>query len=269
MSAWRERFDRLGSQVQRRPRNMAALPVARAPTTKEVGRPRIARVWTALTAGGLLTAVLLAGCGSSSSSPTAVTVATTRTGTHPARPGPNGSAAGALRGSRRGLALLAEIEQAYRAVPAVIITAPIGGAPAQFVIVLHDGVVVAEQFAGGQGRTATRLVAPEQSPTYALEPGTSCWRRLASSDPQALTDIGKRFPETFGETLITVAGPVRRSTGLLLRLREGQSTTTFSIDAHTRLVDSITVTKGGRSITEHVQPLTAKPTLYSPAPACP
>jgi hypothetical protein len=148
----------------------------------------------------------------------------------------------------------------------VIVTATIEGAPARFVIVLSGGVVVAEQFSGGRGGTATKLVAPTHSPTYALEPGTSCWRQLATTDPQALTDIGQHFPETAGAA--NVGEPVRTRAGWLLSLTGHQRTATYSIVAGALHVTSVAVIDGGHRIVERQRALSAPPTLYAPSPKC-
>lgn len=214
-------------------------------------------------------AVGLQGCGTKASKPpTAPTVHTTTTTTSPPKSATTRAKHGSeLRGDSQGIGLLQRMTDAYKRVPAVVVAGAVGGAPRQFVIVLEDGVAVAEQFSGGTGGTATKLVAPERLPTYALEPGTSCWQRLKPSNPQALTDIGHRFPEITGAA--TVARPERTSTGWTLKLTSAHINATYSIEAGTLQVRSITATAGTRTITEHVQTLTAVPTLYKPSPTCP
>jgi len=140
------------------------------------------------------------------------------------------------------------------------------GVHARFTMILARGVVVAEQFSGGSATTATKLVAPEHSPTYALESGSSCWRRLPGTDPQALTDIGEQVPEISGAT--SVASPMRTPAGWILIVTGHQTTARLAINAETLRVDSITASAGGRSIVEHLQTLNQAPRLYSPSPAC-
>ena len=176
------------------------------------------------------------------------------------------AASAALRGNSEGLALLRRVSKAYLHVPSVLVTVPIEGAPARFTLVLAGGVIVAEEFSGGVGTTATKLVEPVHSPTYALEPGTSCWRRLSPTDPQALSDVGLRFPELQGVT--RVDRPVRAQGQWLLALVGKQVSAIYYIDEKTLHVTSIKAAYHGRTGLEHVRALASAPQLYSPYPAC-
>lgn len=102
-------------------------------------------------------------------------------------------------GSLTARALFAKVHRAYLHVPAVELTVVPGKStlrfPRRFVLVLRSGVVVAEEFTRS-GRDETSLVARRRQPTYSRPAGAKCWRRLPSSNPQTLTDIGIPFPYT-------------------------------------------------------------------------
>jgi hypothetical protein len=113
-----------------------------------------------------------------------------------------GPASLAARRAVRGLttkALFAQVHRSYLHVPAVEMSAlPRESTlrfPRRFVFVLHKGQVVAEEFTRS-GRDATTLVARTFRHTYARPAGATCWRRLPSSNPQTLLDVGVPFPYT-------------------------------------------------------------------------
>lgn len=193
----------------------------------------------------VLAGVGIAGCGGTSGQPTTGAV-----------PG----------GGRASVALMRRVTQSYRRVPAVLASTKVGGVSAQYTIVLRDGVVVAEEFVGGAGRDLTKLVAPPGSPTYALVPGTSCWRKLAPSDPYSFSNVGKRFPHI--PKRVDVFPPRRTATGWLLRVRTGATAATYDIDRATLLIRSIKALARGRSTTETLQSLRSAPALISPTPRC-
>jgi hypothetical protein len=95
--------------------------------------------------------------------------------------------------------LFAEVHRAYRHVPAIELSVIKRSSTyrfsRRFVLVLRSGVVVAEEFtrSGGDGTT---LVARRHHPTYSRQAGAKCWRRLPSSNPQTLADVGIPFPYT-------------------------------------------------------------------------
>ena len=165
-----------------------------------------------------------------------------------------------------GAELLRRVTSSYGRVPAVLVTATVQGSSGRFSVILRRGVVIAEQFVGGAGRTATKLVAPPHSPTYALQPGTACWRQLSAANPQALMDIGERFPVVPGA--VVLSAPQRTPVGWLLRVRITTTTAIYAIDRATLRVDSITFTQGRGSVTERVRALSAAPALIKPVPRC-
>jgi hypothetical protein len=164
------------------------------------------------------------------------------------------------------VALMRRVTQSYRRVPAVLASTKVGGVSAQYTIVLRDGLVVAEEFVGGTGGDVTKLVAPPGSPTYALEPGTSCWRKLARTNPYSFSNIGKQFPHI--PKSVDMFPPQRTSTGWLMRVRTGATAATYDIDRATLQISSIKALARGRSTTESLRSLSSAPVLISPAPRC-
>ena len=210
----------------------------------------------------------MAGCGSSS--PSSRSAPTTRTGP-PSRPvpstAPGGAAANGIRSDARGLALAARIARAYASAPAVIATGEAGRLPIRFVSILTRGTVVAEEFLGMGPTGNTYLVASRGSPTFARPPGASCWRPLASSSPQRLTDVGKRFPPLFA-TGSRIGAPRRTSGAEALTLTGNGASVTVTVDARTLRIRTITIVAKNERATEHVRALTSKPTLISAQPHC-
>lgn len=179
--------------------------------------------------------------------------------------------ANAPSGNAQGLALLARVHAAYRHVPAVQVTALLGSERVRFTLVLRAGVATAEEFLGVGPAGTTILVARESGPTYAREPGTNCWRRLAPSDSQSLDDLGLRFPDSYR---MVVKAPRRSgSSWLLPALSRGSdpgdaASVTLRINATSLLLESQTVAASGHRAIERTQALTQQPTLPRPAPSC-
>lgn len=168
-------------------------------------------------------------------------------------------------GDQKGLALLARVHRAYADVPAVEVSGRTGALSFRFTLVLGTGVVVGEQFVGREPSRLTMLVARRGGPTFAREPGSSCWRVLRRSDPQAFENIGLYFPD---QPAMTVRTPQRTSTGWLLPVVVEGDPGTFSIDRSSIRVQSITVGAGRHRILEHVTPLQSAPHLADVQPRC-
>ena len=163
------------------------------------------RRWAALSAMAAL-AVLAAGSASAAAAPRSQNAAVT---SHdPA------SAARTIARSLTTRELFAEVHRAYRHVPAVELSVlPHRSTfqfPRRFVLVLRSGVVVAEEFVRS-GRNAATQVARRHHPTFSRTAGTKCWRRLPSSNPQTLADVGISFPYT--RVHIKALPPKRRAFG--------------------------------------------------------
>ena len=154
---------------------------------------------------------------------------------------------------------------AYRPVPGVELTGRLGSLRVRFTLLLRRGVATAEAFRGTSGETVTVLVARGDGPTYAREPGSSCWRRLRRSNPQSLHDIGLRFPDVAG---MRVKAPRRAGDVWLLPFTTQGHSATLRISAKTHLVESVTTTRNGQTVTEHDRALTKRPKLPAPTPTC-
>jgi hypothetical protein len=168
-------------------------------------------------------------------------------------------------GDRQGLALLARVNRAYVRVPAVTIWGHAGTFAFRFEVLLRSDVIVGEQYMGSGPGGTTELVRQQGSPTFAREPGSACWRRLAASDQQALDDIGLRFPD---QPHMRVKQPRRMRGGWLLPAVGDGGQTVFTIDAKSMLLRSITVASAGKQVLERVSALRSAPILLTPQPHC-
>jgi hypothetical protein len=174
-------------------------------------------------------------------------------------------------GNAQGLALLARVHRAYERVPAVETSARLRGMAARFTLLLRRGVSVGEEFVGVTSTGTTMLVARGSGPTFAREPGSSCWRRLAATDQQSLEDVGLRFPDGFKTV---VRAPTRAGPDWLLPVHtEGRfpgegGSFLMHIDAKTMLLESETGRVGGRPLTNHVAALRRPPALPATRPTC-
>ncbi len=168
-------------------------------------------------------------------------------------------------GDRAGLALLERVHHAYADVPAVALTGQAGTLSFRFIVVLRSGIVVAEQFEGREPSKVTMLVARRGGPTFAREPGTSCWRALRSSDPQAFENIGLQFPD---QPRMRVRAPRTTSTGWLLPVVVDGDPGTFTIDRGSVRVRLISVGPPGHLALERVSVLHDVPRLTSVVPHC-
>jgi hypothetical protein len=168
-------------------------------------------------------------------------------------------------GDHDGLALLLRVHHAYAGAPAVAVSGRVGTLSFRFTLVLSSGIAIAEQFVGREPSRTTTLVARRGGPTFAREPGSSCWRTLRSSDPQAFENLGLHFPD---QPAMTVRAPQPTSAGWLLPVVVDGDPGTFSIDRSSAQVRSITVGAGGHRIVEHVTVLQSVPHLSTAEPRC-
>jgi hypothetical protein len=167
-------------------------------------------------------------------------------------------------GDRAGLALLDRVHHAYAHVPGVSVSGRTGQLEFRWKIALESGINVGEYFFAESPGGVTELVARRGGPTYAHNPGTSCWQELSKSDRQALDNVGLPFPDQAG---MKVGAPRTVSGGWLLPVMAAGDPGTFSLDrsAHVR---SITVSASGRNIFERVTTLPSRPALPQPDPRC-
>ena len=193
--------------------------------------------------------------------------------------------------------LLAEVHRAYLRVPALEVSVIPGRSsirtPRKFVLILRSGVVVAEEFTRS-GRSGTTLVARRGHATYARAAGARCWRRLPSSDPRTLADVGVPFPYT--RERIKALQPRRTRSGwkvltdnraefwfMAVQPRPPAETSkgyrnrfiTYTIGIRSHRLTSYYVQqptkrpeRTWRYATLRVTALTAAPHLPTPAPAC-
>jgi hypothetical protein len=175
-------------------------------------------------------------------------------------------------GDAQGLALLNRVHKAYLHVPAVVVSAHSGSVTLRFTLVLSSGVTTAEQAVVINGWfSKTVLVARKNSLTYARDPGTSCWRRVAASDSQSLEDVGIRFPNIY---TMKVKRPSSTAAGWLLpvlakgKFDKAAHTLVYTIARKTLQVKSVSMTSNGTRIVEYVTALKAAPKLPVPKPRC-
>ncbi|MGD0981914.1 MAG: hypothetical protein ABR946_10620 [Solirubrobacteraceae bacterium] len=168
----------------------------------------------------------------------------------------------------RGLALLAAIDNAYTRVAGVEVRITLRGKQlGSFTDTLRGGSVVAEQFVAKSSVGTTMLVAPHGSPTFAREPGTSCWRILLPASPQALSDVGHPFLVFAKDTVVHRPTPV--ANGLeSLDLVEGTTSVALTVEAKTLLVARMDARMGSEVAEDSVTNLSAAPKLLIPRPLC-
>jgi hypothetical protein len=179
------------------------------------------------------------------------------------------SALGANQANAQGVALVAQVNDAYKHLPGATLTIHVGVSSEVFTQVLRNGVVVAEQFEGASSAGTTMLVAPHGTPTYAKEPKTSCWRVLTKSDSQTLDDVGHAFLSVLAtQKGVTVGSPHSTKDGWTLTLSHDGISLTLTI-SKASLVEAMTATKAGEPV-EHiaVNNLTHVPSLLVPRPLC-
>src|SRR5947207_4720350 len=188
----------------------------------------------------------------------------TRIGTGVAATALVSSSAAAATGDRAGLALLDRVHRAYAQVPGVIVSGQAGQLAFRWSLVLDSGATVGEQFVAEGPGGVSQLVAERGGPTYARDPGSSCWRALRKSDQRSFDNIGLPFPDQAG---MRVEAPRAVSGRRLLPVVVAGDPGTFSLDRSSR-VRSITVVTGGRRILERGTTLRSAPALASPEPRC-
>jgi hypothetical protein len=167
----------------------------------------------------------------------------------------------------QGVALATRVNDAYKRVPATIVKVS-GPTTGIFTEILKDGVVAAEQYEDANSSGTTMLVARRGSPTYAKEPGTTCWRALAKSDQQTLDDIGSPVIGFLASLKgAAVAAPRSTPSGWTLALSQGGVHVTLSINK-AMLIQQAIATKAGQRAAEQFQNLTRTPNLFVPEPHC-
>jgi len=168
-------------------------------------------------------------------------------------------------GNAQGLALLARVRHAYVDVPAVGLSSRLGSQPTRLTVILHAGIVTAEQFVLGAGSMI--MVGSSPSSAYLRRRGASCWSKLpASQAAQTFDSIGYPFPDT---PHITVGKPRRIAGGWLLSTSGDGGPSTYTIDGKTFRIRFITFhTPGSAALRDDVSALARTPRLVAASPRC-
>ena len=182
--------------------------------------------------------------------------------------------------------LLARVQRAYRHTPGIELVAAARSTSAsaqarRFLLQLRDGTVTAEEFIG-PGSHGVRLVARRGGSTFLRAAGRSCWRRLHSSDPRTLLNVGSPFPE-HGKVLIR--GNKSGVRQLVIETHSAfwflagtvvpskiarKSFLTITPNPATYIIRSIQVRAPEPAVRAKltVKPLTARPSIPRPTPIC-
>ena len=181
--------------------------------------------------------------------PTAVAVRSTTSGT-------------ALTGDPAGLQLARQVNRSYTKVPAVRVEVSAQGAlVVRFTLILRNGVAVAAQALVNEGSAEpTLLVRRENEGTFVRDANRSCWRSVPSTDPQALTDVGK---------------PILSGPGRLSKPRAAGDTITMTLTAQGQTARVVVDRKSSRlrrldapGYVGRFTSLAKGPTLPVPKPRC-
>jgi hypothetical protein len=164
-------------------------------------------------------------------------------------------------GTPAGLALLARVHRAYVVVPGVTISLRTGPLVVHFTVALRSGIQTAEQVVLDAPNGMTTFVARRNASTFTRGPGSSCWRRVAVSNPQTIDSIGLPFPD---QPHMHVGSPRQTSTGWLLPVAGDGGPATFAIDGASLLIRSVTSAR----VVEQARTLRSRPMLASPKPLC-
>jgi len=166
-----------------------------------------------------------------------------------------------------------------------------------FLLQLHAGSLVAEEFVGSGG-DRNRLLARGGRPTYAWQAAGKCWRRLPSADPRTLSEVGLPYP--YPRTGVKAMRPRRHRADVILKTEDSDKVwflatqnvyrqtakriVTYTVDARTDRIRSIAIqaikdgTKEIRphphslahwwTATLHVTTLKSAPRLPRAVPSC-
>ena len=128
-------------------------------------------------------------------------------------------------GNPQGVALLAKINRAYQRVGAIGVVATSPHLKVAFTMRLTGGIVTSEQAIYTSGSSKAVLVG-SLAGTYARDAGTSCWRFVRASDPQALADLGHPVVAGPGR----VDKPVVRGSEAEIVIHQGQYRKALVVD---------------------------------------
>jgi hypothetical protein len=204
-------------------------------------------------------------------------------------------------GDRLGIAFFAAMHRASLRTPGVEMTVVSRGSKravfGHFRLRVHAGTVVAEEFVGFGG-DRNRLLAHRRGPTYAWQSAGKCWRRVPSSDPRTLTEVGVSYP--YPRAGVKAMAPSRHGGDVILTTEDSDKVwflatqnvygrtakrfVTYTVDAHTDRIRTIAIKaiKGGTrdirprlhapahwwTATVRVATLKSAPRLPRPVPTC-
>lgn len=170
------------------------------------------------------------------------------------------SGSAAPTGDKRGVALLARVEKAYRSVQGVRIR--LGSINA--LLVLRAGFVVAEEATLG----SKIYVSRDGRTTYVDVPSKSCWLRSQG----IILDIpGTQFPLSYRTTGVQV--PHRVAGGWTVKMTAESATrvrtiVVLRINTPSYFVRSAQVFENGMQLSEQVTELSIQPNVPTPRPLC-
>jgi hypothetical protein len=185
-------------------------------------------------------------------------------------------------GSREAIALLTRISRSYQHVPGVEMSST-QPASARLSVWLCSGTITGEEFITA-GSAPSTLVAEGSATTFVRDTAEGCWRRLAASDPQNLTNIGEPFPFDYdpkvGSGPRSAAGPQitvetpsvfwRWASRVHAAKIPVKSFLTYTVDSSFR-VQSVHIRASDLTVnaTLDVAALAAVPAIPRPVPICP
>jgi hypothetical protein len=160
------------------------------------------------------------------------------------------------------------VHTAYAKVPGVIISGHSGSVTFSYTLLLHKGVIAREEFVGKQGSSGTTKLVSAGTTTYELDPGTSCWKAVEQTAPEAFRNIGLHYPD---QAAMRVKSPRRTQIGWSLPIVQNGTSGVLRIDPRTLLVTSVDVgtASGSATFTEQVNALESAPRLFASTPRCP
>lgn len=184
-------------------------------------------------------------------------------------------------GSQAAIAMLTRISRTYQHVPGVELSST-QPASARLSLWLCSGTITGEEFITA-GTPSSTLVADGSATTFVRDATQGCWRRLATGDPQNLTNIGEPFPFDYdpkvGSGHRSAAGPqITVETPSVFwrwasRVHAGKipvkSFLTYTFDSSFRL-QSVHIRASDLTVnaTLHVAALAAAPAIPRPVPTC-
>lgn len=167
-----------------------------------------------------------------------------------------------------GAALLARVVGAYEHVPAAVLVERSGSTTLTFTQILKHNTVVSELLVARAAGATTVLVVRHGPPTYAKEPGTSCWRVLPKSSGQNLTDVGRPFlTHLFTLAGLAIDAPRRTSTGWVLTVSQAGATLHLAI-TRSLLLRRMIGTQSGQRVDMDIENRATVPGLPTTTPRC-